>query len=1434
MTKLDSKKLIQALPQDYYVIDIKTRKIIETNNPDVKVGKTTCYKFFYGFDKPCSEVQSNFQCICHQVITQKSYTEVDQIINAPIGDKAYHVKANPVLNDDGKITHILAQYVDIKKEVELKKSIEKQNLELKAQNEEYLAANKELQEQKEAYESLYKEFKKVNSQIKKSKKETEDIKDFFENINEAVQDGVWVTDKNDIICYVNPGFEKIAGISRFEIMNKNVLKDFPPETIKDISFFFNKAKKQLKPVWYEVAVKTPSQKDTYQNGWLVPRMKNGNYNGMICTIRDITKRVYTEQEIEESREKYRSLYENVPLAYQSLNIDGKILDVNPQWLSILGYQREEVIDKWFGDFLIEDSCEHFKNKFPEFKKRGSVSDVHFQMKKKNGETIYVSFEGYIGYTKEGNFKQTYCTFKDITIQKKQEQELKKSEEKYRRLTENSPDITYIFSLKRGALYWSSRVKDILGLDPNELQRDSQIWTDSIHPDHKKEIEDLFKNIKPGKKYKLEYRIYDTKGKIHWFHDRIFNVHKQDNDIIIEGIVSDITEQKKFEQELHERESFMRSIFNASPAGIGIVSDRKFMEVNDHFCSMIGYEKEELIGNNARMIYLTDKDYEYVGTEKYKQISKKGIGTVETRLHKKNGEVIYVIMSSCPIDPNNLQKGVTFTVLDITDRKKAEYALKENEERYRQLVETASDAIYLMDKEGTIIDTNHLSTQMLQKERDEIIGKPIDTVDTNYPVADFVAFWKNIPFNEQRIFETTHQRKDGSLIPVEVSGKKFKIGEEIFYYGVARDLTERKKAEKILRESEQKLRNITENSTNMFYQHTTDHVLTYLSPQVKDILGYTVDEALIKWTELATDNPINEEGFKLTMNAIKTGKTQAKYNLELKHKSGRKVWVEVREAPLIENGKVIGIVGALSDVTKEKIAQDALKESEERYRKLFESSNVGIGISTFQGEILDANNSMTNIFGYTYKQFIQTNIKELYTDINVRKRLIKRIKERGQFKNEQIRMVTKSGKKIWVSLSVQALDLKTDNRLLFVMTDITKEKVAELELMEQEKKFRTYIESSPVPVFIANEKAQYVYVNEASSNLLGYSRKQLQSMSIPDLQLKENIESVTNMYKTVLQKGFIKGADSQLLHKNGAIVHVTISAVKLAENQFIAFCTDVTQLKNYEKILTKKNEEYAALNEELQENIKWIQKVNNELKIAKEKAEESDRLKSAFLANMSHEIRTPLNGIIGFSALLNKKGLNKESFNRYATIIESSGKRLLSVVNDVFDISLLQSDQMKVEKSIFKVNDLLDEVETLYQTIQKEKLKDINLRLVKSSDKEIRLNNDQYRLHQIFKNLLDNAFKFTKEGSIEFGYLPIIDDEITFYVKDTGIGIPKKFQKNIFSAFRQVDDSITRDYEGAGLGLSISEGLLRRMGGDIWVDSKMHKGSIFYFKLPLKM
>lgn len=237
----------------------------------------------------------------------------------------------------------------------------------------------------------------------------------------------------------------------------------------------------------------------------------------------------------------------------------------------------------------------------------------------------------------------------------------------------------------------------------------------------------------------------------------------------------------------------------------------------------------------------------------------------------------------------------------------------------------------------------------------------------------------------------------------------------------------------------------------------------------------------------------------------------------------------------------------------------------------------------------------------------------------------------------------------------------------------------------------------------------------------------------------------------------------------------------------------------------------------------------ELLNAKERAEESDRLKSAFLANMSHEIRTPMNGILGFADLLKEPGLSGESQKEYIQIIEKSGVRMLNIINDIIDISKIESGQMDVTLSDTNVNDQTQYIYTFFKPEVEQK----GLQFILKNGlpyKSSIIHTDREKIYAILTNLVKNAIKFTNHGSIEFGYY-VKSDKLEFYIRDTGAGIPKEQLSLIFERFRQGNESLSKEYEGSGLGLSISKAYIELLGGKIRVESKVGYGSTFYFTLP---
>ncbi|MBN2613382.1 MAG: hypothetical protein JXB00_17645 [Bacteroidales bacterium] len=271
--------------------------------------------------------------------------------------------------------------------------------------------------------------------------------------------------------------------------------------------------------------------------------------------------------------------------------------------------------------------------------------------------------------------------------------------------------------------------------------------------------------------------------------------------------------------------------------------------------------------------------------------------------------------------------------------------------------------------------------------------------------------------------------------------------------------------------------------------------------------------------------------------------------------------------------------------------------------------------------------------------------------------------------------------------------------------------------------------------------------------------------------------------------------------------------------------------NLDKMVKERTVELSEKNQQLLKEISERKRYERELLLAVKRAEEADRLKTVFLANLSHEIRTPLNGILGFSDLLNKTDVTSDRKKKYVEIIMNSGQQLLRIIDDILDISLIESNQLRVHAIEFNLNDKIREIYDFFYTSAKTSGKD-KIRLIPViglSDEKGVVFTDPFRLQQVINNLLKNAYKFTFEGEIEFGY-ECKEKDLLFFVSDTGIGIEPEKREIIFERFRQGDESLKRNFGGAGLGLSISKGIVEQLGGKIWLDISTRKGSRFFFTI----
>lgn len=279
---------------------------------------------------------------------------------------------------------------------------------------------------------------------------------------------------------------------------------------------------------------------------------------------------------------------------------------------------------------------------------------------------------------------------------------------------------------------------------------------------------------------------------------------------------------------------------------------------------------------------------------------------------------------------------------------------------------------------------------------------------------------------------------------------------------------------------------------------------------------------------------------------------------------------------------------------------------------------------------------------------------------------------------------------------------------------------------------------------------------------------------------------------------------------------------------------LTQIELLRETLQNKETEYNHLFQLNAINLKDLEEIRKDLKEAKRLATEADLLKSNFLANMSHEIRTPMNGILGFVQLLQNEEIEREMQHRYLDIINHNGIMLINLIDDIMDISKIEAGQLAFNKKEVNLDDLIFDLYTFFNEIKfKQEKEHISIRILNLNDDENNIfYTDEHRVRQVLSNLISNSLKFTEKGIVEFGYTNNKEDnQIQFYVRDTGIGIPSDKKDIIFDRFRQIEEGSTRKYGGTGIGLFISKHIIEELGGNIWVESELGKGSSFYFTLP---
>jgi PAS domain S-box-containing protein len=577
-----------------------------------------------------------------------------------------------------------------------------------------------------------------------------------------------------------------------------------------------------------------------------------------------------------------------------------------------------------------------------------------------------------------------------------------------------------------------------------------------------------------------------------------------------------------------------------------------------------------------------------------------------------------------------------------------------------------------------------------------------------------------------------------------------------------------------------------------------------------LLGYSRAE-LISMTIRDIASP---ESVEMTFQQLQTGEKTVSFHFvetEWRDNAGNMIPVQLSGTPIEFNNETVYIISA-RDISEIREKEKALRDSEERYRDLVENTGEGLGVVDPEENFRYANPAACEIFGMPSDQLIGKSLITFLDDKAIEEiQHQTRKRSKGEKSFYEICVNRPDGTKRWIIVTATPqYDVQGRFSGTFgIFRDITESRKAQEKLKESEKRYREISDLTNDWIWEINPEWKYVNVSPKIKEILGYTPEEMIGKTPFDFIIPEDVIRVKEDLRALVhQLQPLNAMVTRATHKNGQVIYLESSGVPIIGNGgeyrgYRGADRDVTLRKLYER----------------------------ELIIAKERAEESDRLKSSILANMSHELRTPLNGILGFAEIL-KEELKDTDYENMAENIHLSGRRLMTTLNSIITLSQLEAGKMALSLSGIKISESIHNVVRNLNSFASERSISIRTNAVKP----ISVVTDDHLFKQLFRQILDNAIKFSEDGTVTIETSVLTADHaewLTVRVTDTGIGISKEYFDLIFQEFRQVSEGFGRKYQGSGIGLTISKKIIDLLGGKITVESEPGHGSTFIIWLPFQ-
>lgn len=1290
-----------------------------------------------------------------------------------------------------------------------------------------------------------------------------------------MNDTVWVIDFDTSILDVNHAATAILGYTREEMLSMKVSELDTALTPKQIQNLANTMPQDKVQVFETL--------HTTKQGQKIPVEVSSSlviYDGrtvIMSIARDITEREQAEKALRENEERYRALIEYAPDGIVLIDADGKFKYTSPSVERIFGYTKEDLPTY---DALAmthpEDQARVLQELAALLEDPGYVPTLQYRFLHKNGEWRWIesTFSNLLAYP---SVTAIIINFRDIHERKLAEEALNKSQA----LLTEAQRIGRIGHLEWNGrdeeLICSAEVYEILELPPNSIIT-QKVMLQMMTPDERSRVQQLdFQAIGKRSDMNYEYRIQMSDGRERWIHHvgRV-RYDAQGTPIRMMAIIQDVTERKKNEEFLRDsRFQIEMALKGANAAMWDWHIKTGATTFNDRWAGIVGYTLEELApisiqtwidlchpDDLARSNTLLQKHF--AGETEYYEC--------EARMKHKNGTWVWVIDRGRVMEWDAEGQPIRMfgTHLDITDRKR--------EERYLQARLTLINLSYEVSDMETLMQHTLDEAEALTNSTigffhfvdDDQNTINLQTWSTNtlntlckaegkglhYPVEQAGVWADGIRDGEPRIYNDYLNLPNRGKLPeghalvhrlislpikrnnlvvaaIGIGNKPQDYNERDLFYlrrlaEDAFDAIQRKRTEQALRASEEKYRGLMESLSNAISVVDIDGMFIYMNDMAAEKLGGKPQDLIGTHIQDVIPEPI--AFFQLThiRNVFNRDHESVFESLGMANNGLR--WYRFSLQPLHdESGNVVQVLINATDIHELKTTQQELMELnltlEERVHErtaevqdLYDNSPTGYHSLDLDGKFAAINQTELNwLGGYTREEVLGHSFTEFITEQSVLtfQQNFPIFKEVGIINNLEFEMKRKDGTTFPVLVNGIAIFDGEGNylRSRSTMFNNTERKKAETALQESEATYRALFENSNDGIFLVSPTGRQLRANQRALNMLGYTIEDFQT-TVVKLDKPFTIEPDQRKDSDEKLSALLRGEDIPLYErvftaKDGhkVPVEVNLSPIRDETGKIImvqSVVRDISQRKQAEEAMRNANLEMGR----------------------------ALRLKDEFLANMSHELRTPLNSILGMAEALLEgiRGPLNERQEKMVNIIEQSGYHLLSLINDILDLSKIEAGKLEVHLEPIPLTDVCQA--SLAFIKQPALKKGLSIEYIPDPRVEI-IQADMRRLKQILVNLLNNAVKFTPSpGKIT---LQVEGNEQAGTVKlsviDTGIGIAPEDLKRLFQPFTQVDSSLTRQYEGTGLGLALVRELTELHGGRVHVTSKIGQGSTFSVSIP---